>query len=141
MFDIVISIAYISSQSCRVFFYYGANHSFIIEKHFILLNLSPIILQFGLLIMLLIGGYMIAVFGCVREIKISNRRLEIELIVFLFIKFNIILRMNWLSRFFFVYIDWFKKRETLVVGDENINFQGVRGVISSLILAFQIDKL
>lgn len=65
---------------------------------------------------------MIVNYTYVCEVKpFLNKRLELKLIVLLFIEYNVIRVMNWLSNID-THIDYYKKRVTLHMGDIDIYF-------------------
>ena len=72
--------------------------------------------------------------------SISGRQLQSVLFVLSLTEFDVILGMDWLSRYG-ACIDCCRKRVTLRFGEEVFSFQGTRSVLTSLISALQVDRL
>ncbi|KAI0492241.1 hypothetical protein KFK09_026510 [Dendrobium nobile] len=138
--DVVTGTIYISDQPCRVLFDSGASHSFLSERYFELLCLDSVLLPISLSVILPAGSNLIARKFCFCEIDIAGKKWKSSLILLPISSYDVILGMDWLS-LYEAQIDCLKKQVSLLVAGERVVFQGLRGVLSSLISALEVSKM
>ncbi|KAI0500013.1 hypothetical protein KFK09_018221 [Dendrobium nobile] len=138
--DVVTGTVYISDQPCRVLFDSGASHSFLSEHCFEILHLDSMVLPVSLSVILPAGNPLIARQFCLCEIEISGKKWKSSLIRLPISSYDVILGMDWLSQYE-AQIDCLKKQVSLLVAGERVVFQGLRGVLSSLVSALEVSRM
>ncbi|KAI0519572.1 hypothetical protein KFK09_007023 [Dendrobium nobile] len=138
--DVVTGTIYISDQPYRVLFDSGASHSFLSEHCFEILHLDSFLLPVSLSVILPAGNPLIARKFCLCEIDISGKKWESSLILLSISSYDVILGMDWLSQYE-AQIDCLKKQVSLLMAGGRFVFQGLRGVLSSLISMLEVSRM
>ncbi|KAI0493363.1 hypothetical protein KFK09_023479 [Dendrobium nobile] len=138
--DVVTGTVYISDQPCRVLFDSGASHSFLSEHCFEILHLDSMVLPVSLSVILPAGNPLVARQFCLCEIEISGKKWKSSLIRLPISSYDVILGMDWLSQYE-AQIDCLKKQVSLLVAGERVVFQGLRGVLSSLVSVLEVSRM